>query len=200
MVKSITWDVNWIVKSITCDVNWIVKSIICDVNWIVKSITCDVNWIVKSITWDVNWMVKSITWDVNWIVKSITWDVNWIVKSITWDVNWIVKAIRRDVFYSTDDVVGSKMAREMLCFTMEMAAVGCEDRSCGTAVAGYVRATLAVVRIGTVVYRLRSANQCAEYYWGLQLQIGRRLIMVAARWSWVAIGGGVLLGNAIADC
>ena len=27
-----------------------------------------------------------------------------------------------------------------------------------------------------------------------------RFIMVAARWSWVAIGGAVLLGNAIADC
>ena len=32
------------------------------------------------------------------------------------------------------------------------------------------------------------------------MQIARRLIMVAARWSWVAIGGGVLLGNTIADC
>ena len=37
-------------------------------------------------------------------------------------------------------------------------------------------------------------------YWGMQLQIARRLIMVAARWSWVAIGGAVLLGNASADC
>ena len=101
---------------------------------------------------------------------------------------------------SRNDVAESKMAREMLCFTLETAAVGCEGRSCATADAGYVRATLAVVRIGTVVYRLRGANQCAEYYWGLQLQIGRRLIMVAARWSWVAIGGGVLLGNAITDC
>ena len=34
----------------------------------------------------------------------------------------------------------------------------------------------------------------------MQLQIARRLIMVAARWSWVAIGGGVLLGKATADC
>ena len=73
------------------------------------------------------------------------------MKSITWDVNWIVKASRRDVFYSIDDVVGSKMAREMLCFTMETGVVGCEGRICETAVAGYVRATLAVVRIGTVV-------------------------------------------------
>ena len=38
--------------------------------------------------------------------------------------DWIVKAIRRDVFYRTDDVVGSKMAPEMLCFTMETACGG----------------------------------------------------------------------------
>ena len=31
-------------------------------------------------------------------------------------------------------------------------------------------------------------------------EIARRLIMVAARWSWVAIGGAVLLGNASVDC
>ena len=37
-------------------------------------------------------------------------------------------------------------------------------------------------------------------YWGMPLQIARRLIMVAARWSWVAIGGAVLWGNATADC
>ena len=39
-------------------------------------------------------------------------------------------------FYSTDDVVGSKMAREMLCFTMETGVVGCEGRICETAGAG----------------------------------------------------------------
>ena len=33
-------------------------------------------------------------------------------------------------------------------------------------------------------------------YSGMQLQIPRRLIMVVSRWSWVAIGGAVLLGNA----
>ena len=32
------------------------------------------------------------------------------------------------------------------------------------------------------------------------MQIARCLIMVAARRSWVASGGGVLLGNVIADC
>ena len=38
-----------------------------------------------------------------------------------------------------NDVAESKMAREMLCFTMETAAVGCEGRICERAVAGYVR-------------------------------------------------------------
>ena len=101
---------------------------------------------------------------------------------------------------SRNDVAESKMAHEMLCFTMETAAVGCEGRSCGTAVAGYVRATLAVVRIGTVVQSSSNGKQCVEYYWGMQLQIARRLIMVGSRWSWVADGGAVLLGNATADC
>ena len=55
----------------------------------------------------------------------------------------------------------------------------------------------AVVRIGTVVQSTRSGKQCAAYYWGTQLQIARRLITVASRWLWVAIGGAVLLGNAI---
>ena len=59
-------------------------------------------------------------------------------------------------------MVGSKMAREMLCFTMETAAVECEGRICETVVAGYVRAIAAlcsryvrasveVVRIGAVI-------------------------------------------------
>ena len=95
-----------------------------------------------------------------------------------------------------NDVAESKMAREMLRFTIETAVVGLKGRICGTAGAGYVRAALAVVRIGTVVYRLRSANQCAEYYWGMQLQMARRLIMVGSSWWWVADGGAVLLGNA----
>ena len=42
-----------------------------------------------------------------------------------------------------NDVAESKMAREMLYFTMETAAVGCEGRICETAVAGYVRAMFA---------------------------------------------------------
>ena len=92
------------------------------------------------------------------------------------------------------------MAREMLCFTMETAAVGCEGRICETAVAGYVRAMAGIVRIGTVVQSSRNGKQCVEYYWGMQLQIARRLIMVGSTWSWVADGGAVLLGNATADC
>ena len=38
------------------------------------------------------------------------------------------------------DAAGSQMAREMLCFTIETAAVGREDRICETAGAGFVRA------------------------------------------------------------
>ena len=34
----------------------------------------------------------------------------------------------------------------------------------------------------------------------MQLQIARRLVTVDSRWSWVAMGGAVLLGNATADC
>ena len=35
---------------------------------------------------------------------------------------------------------------------------------------------------------------------GMQLQMARRLIMVGSRWSWVAGGTAVLLGNATAEC
>ena len=37
-------------------------------------------------------------------------------------------------------------------------------------------------------------------YWKMQLQIARRFITVVSRWSWVASGGAVLLGNATVDC
>ena len=53
-----------------------------------------------------------------------------------------------------------------------------------------------VDRIGMVVQSTRSGKQRAQYYWGTQLQIARRFITVAARWSWVASGGALLLGNA----
>ena len=41
-------------------------------------------------------------------------------------------------------MVGSKRAREMLCFTIETAVVGCEGRICETAGAGYRRASAAL--------------------------------------------------------
>ena len=66
------------------------------------------------------------------------------------------------------------------------------DGGCGLC-SRYVRAMSAVVRIGTVVQSSRSGKQCVEYYWGMQLQIARRLIMLGSRWSWVADGGAVLL-------
>ena len=37
-------------------------------------------------------------------------------------------------------------------------------------------------------------------YWGMQLQIARRLVLVGSRRQWVADGGAVFLGNAIEDC
>ena len=37
------------------------------------------------------------------------------------------------------------------------------------------------------------------YYWGMQLQIPRCLIMVGRRLRWVASRAAVLLGNATAD-
>ena len=78
-------------------------------------------------------------------------------------------------------MVRSKMAREMLCFTMETAAVGCKVGSAKRR----VRAMFALcsgsvegVRIGTVVHG-HAVEICAAYYWGMQLQIARRLITVA---------------------
>ena len=90
-----------------------------------------------------------------------------------------MKAIRRDVFYRTDDVVGSKMAREMLCFTMETAAVGCEGRICETTVAGYVRAMSALCS--------HRARLVTHYNGGSE----------HAQWKAVC---GIFFGNAIADC
>ena len=40
------------------------------------------------------------------------------------------------VFYHTDGVSESKIAREMMCFTIETVAGGCEGGRCETAVAG----------------------------------------------------------------
>ena len=98
----------------------------------------------------------------------------------------------------------SKIAREMLCFTIETAAGGREGRMCPTGGCGlcsrYIRAMFARDRNGRLVQSSRKGKQCAAYYWGMPLQIARRLITVGARRRWVAIGAAVLLGNATADC
>ena len=47
-------------------------------------------------------------------------------------------------FYSTNDVAESKMAREMLRFTIETAVVGRESRMCEKAGVGCVRAMSAL--------------------------------------------------------
>ena len=98
----------------------------------------------------------------------------------------------------------SKIAREMLCFTIETAAGGREGRMCPTGGCGlcprYVRAMFARDRNGRRVQSSLKGKQCAAYYWGMPLQIARRLITVGARWRWVAMGAAVLLGNATADC
>ena len=63
--------------------------------------------------------------------------------------------IVRGVFYRTTDVAESKMARDVLCFAIKTAVVGRDSRISET-----------------------RGNQCAEYFWGTQLQIARRLITV----------------------
>ena len=50
-----------------------------------------------------------------------------------------------------NDVVGSKMAREMLCFTIETAVVGRKGRICETAVADLARAMLVPRSFGSAV-------------------------------------------------
>ena len=98
----------------------------------------------------------------------------------------------------------SKFAREMLCFTIETAVGGREGRMYPTGGCGlcsrYVRAMSVRDRNGRRVQSSRKGKQCAAYYWGMPLQIARRLITVGARWRWVTIGVAMLLGNATADC
>ena len=94
----------------------------------------------------------------------------------------------------------SKIAREMLCFTIETAAGGHEGRRCRTGGCGlcsrYVRAMFARDRNGRRVQSSRKGKQCAAYYWGMPLQIARRLITVGARRRWVAIGARWVQGCA----
>ena len=74
------------------------------------------------------------------------------------------------------------MAREMLCFTIETAAGGREGRRVAVML-GYGR--LCSPTVGSVSH------------WEVQLQVVKRIVRVASRWRWVAIGGAVLLVNAI---
>ena len=93
----------------------------------------------------------------------------------------------------------SQIVCEMRCFTIETGAGGCESRRYlyQTAGAGharlcsrYVRAMFAPVRLGP---RCNGAQElCADYFWGMQLQLARRLITVGSRWDWVADDGSVL--------
>ena len=73
----------------------------------------------------------------------------------------------------------SKIAREMLCFTIETAVGGREGRMCRTggcgAGAGRLRAGPTQDRNGRRVQRSWRGKQCAAYYWGMQVQIARRI-------------------------
>ena len=90
------------------------------------------------------------------------------------------RCTRNAVFHNRNDAGESKMMRERLCFRIEMAAAGRAGRRCQTAVAAMVTipggAGLPIVVL------------C---HWGMQLQIGRRFVMVGSRWQWVADGGAV---------
>ena len=55
------------------------------------------------------------------------------------------------MFEHTNDVVGSKMAREMLCFTIETAVVRRKGRICETAVADLARAMLVPRSFGSAL-------------------------------------------------
>ena len=78
-----------------------------------------------------------------------------------------------------NDVAESKMAREMLCFTIETAVVGRKGRICETAGAGYVRA----------MFPLCSRRPRSSPHWNRGLETAQCKPM------W-----GILLGIAIADC
>ena len=88
----------------------------------------------------------------------------------------IGKGHETDVMWSRGDVneevnrkarSESKIAREKLCFTMET-------------VAGYSRWSR-IARTGRSAQRSRKGKPCEDYYWEMQLQSARRLIMVVWR-------------------
>ena len=90
------------------------------------------------------------------------------------------------VFFHTKVVSESKIARKMLCFTIETAVRLREGRRCKTAVADMVAyGRLCADIVGSV------------RHWEVQAQVVKRIGTVASRWCWVADGGAVLLGNAI---
>ena len=71
----------------------------------------------------------------------------------------------------------STIAREMLCLTIETAVGGREGRMCRTGGCGAVAARAMGARVpkGRRVQRSRIGKQCAAYYWGMKLQIARRI-------------------------
>ena len=72
----------------------------------------------------------------------------------------------------------TKMAREMLRFTKQTGAGGCESRMCETAVARYVRAMFRLARLGPRCKMCCTRGLRADFFWWKQLQIARRLITV----------------------
>ena len=92
------------------------------------------------------------------------------------------------VFYHTEVVSESKIARKMLCFTIETAVGGCEGGRCETAGA-------AMLAYG----RLWAGIVGSVRHWEVVVQVVKRNVMVASRWYWVADGGAMLLGNMITD-
>ena len=94
---------------------------------------------------------------------------------------------RNAVFSHTELVSESKIANEMLCFTIETAVGGCKGGRCETAGAAMI-----------AYVRLWSAMVGSVRHWEVQSQAVKRIVMVASRWRWIVDGGAVLLGNAIA--
>ena len=103
---------------------------------------------------------------------------------------WQQRDVKSVVVKTAQVWTQSKIAREMLCFTIETAAGGREGRMCPTGGCGlcpryvrtmsalcshYVRTMFARDRNGRRVQSSRKGKQCAAYYWGMPLQIARRI-------------------------
>ena len=138
--------------------------------------------------WDVMSIRKWNQWDVMSIRKWNQWDVmssrkcNEISCQLEGEINEMSCQLERErvgchvnlwcdgcigVFYRTNDVFGSKMAREMLRFTIETAEwfdakVESARRrvwAMSALFSRYVCAALVLVRVATVVWASRSGNQ-----------------------------------------